>query len=172
VDPELGKTEVKASAADSIRCPVCGSVQSPENAFCPQCGVPMPASAGPSGLPESPGQREIDLLLDSVDRERPYPALRVAGTLLGALGWVGLAASVIVTLAAIVTVLLAKPLPTTWTRLILGLLTAIALALGLLAGSDLVDWAIDNEQHAREANVLLERLVRGSLMPAGPSSPD
>jgi hypothetical protein len=109
------------------------------------------------------GPREVDQVLESVDRERPYTMLRVVGILLVALGWITLAASAIAVLAAIVTLILAKPLPVAGIALVKALFAGIALALLMLAGGDLVDWVIDAERHARETNLMLESLLRESL---------
>jgi len=161
VDPD--NAIPRTSAGGSIRCPNCGNLQSDDNRFCPQCGNPLVPEAASSGSPNDLGPREVDQVLESVDRERPYTMLRVVGILLVALGWITLAASAIAVLAAIVTLILAKPLPVAGIALVKALFAGIALALLMLAGGDLVDWVIDAERHARETNLMLESLLRESL---------
>jgi uncharacterized membrane protein YbhN (UPF0104 family) len=106
-------------------------------------------------------REEIDRVLESVDLERPYRMLRLAGSLFAAFGWILLAAVAVIILSTILTVLLAKPLPVTGLALVEGIFTASVMALLLLAASDFVDWLIDSERHARETNLMLEGFLRG-----------
>jgi hypothetical protein len=151
----------KTGTWETIKCPNCGNLHPVSNQFCPQCGVRLGSLGMPPPVPAGSSQRQIDQVLEAVDRERPFAVLRVVGSIFGALGWITLGAMAIALLSAIVTLILAKPLPIAGTQLVEGFLIGIAVALPMLGTGDFVDWLVDADRHARETNLLLEALLRG-----------
>ena len=151
----------KAGTSETIKCPSCGNLQPKSNQFCPQCGFRLGSIGMPPQVPADSRQREIDQVLETVDRERPFTVLRLVGSIIGALGWITLGALAVATLSAIMTLILTKPLPIAGTQIVEGILIGIAIALLMLGAGDMVDWLVDADRHARETNLLLEVIVRG-----------
>ena len=163
MDLSPGSSSARTNQANPILCPSCGTPQPGSHRFCAQCGHSLSSPAATSAALPVSGHEEIDRVLESVDLERPYRILRLAGSILSALGWILLAAAIVAILSAIVTLALSKPLPVKGLALVEIVVVGIALALLLLAGSDLVDWVVDIERHVRESNLMLESLLRGQL---------
>lgn len=161
MDENPNNSARKTGTSETIKCPNCGNLQAKSNQFCPQCGVRLSSIEMPPQVPAGSSQWQIDQVLETVDRERPFTILRVVGSIFGALGWITLGAAAVATLSAIVTLILSKPLPIAGTQFVEGILIGIAVALPMLGADDFADWLVDSDRHARETNLLLEIIARG-----------